>query len=125
MQVVTVTTKVVKVVSLIPTRWSRGNSMVVGFTTTYVISSYHHQCCEFESRSWRGHLDKTLREKFVSDLLHFGGFLRVLPVSSINTTDSNNITDILVKVALSTITISHSRWRVLDISLPVCDSVCQ
>jgi hypothetical protein len=31
----------------------------------------------------------------------------------------------LLTVALSTITISHSRWRVLDISLPVCDSVCQ
>ena len=21
--------------------------MVVGFTTTYVISAYHHYCCEF------------------------------------------------------------------------------
>ena len=25
--------------------------MVVGFTTTYAISAYHHWCCEFESRS--------------------------------------------------------------------------
>jgi hypothetical protein len=25
----------------------------VGFTTTYVISAYHHWCCEFESRSGR------------------------------------------------------------------------
>jgi len=23
--------------------------MVVGYTTTYAISSYHHWCCEFES----------------------------------------------------------------------------
>jgi len=23
--------------------------MVVGLTTTYVISAYHHWCCEFES----------------------------------------------------------------------------
>jgi len=28
--------------------------MVVRFTTTYAISSYHHWCCEFESRSGRG-----------------------------------------------------------------------
>jgi len=27
--------------------------MVVGFTTTYAISAYHHWCCEFESRSGR------------------------------------------------------------------------
>jgi len=25
--------------------------MIVGFTTTYAISAYHHWCCEFESRS--------------------------------------------------------------------------
>ena len=25
--------------------------MVVGFTTTYVMSAYHHQRCELESRS--------------------------------------------------------------------------
>jgi hypothetical protein len=36
--------------------------MVVGFTTTYTISAYHH-CCEFESRSLRGVLDKTLCDK--------------------------------------------------------------
>jgi hypothetical protein len=28
--------------------------MVVGCTTTYAISAYHHWCCEFESRSGRG-----------------------------------------------------------------------
>jgi hypothetical protein len=26
--------------------------MIVGFTTTYAISAYHHYCCEFESFSW-------------------------------------------------------------------------
>jgi hypothetical protein len=32
-------------------RGHRGRDrMVVGFTTTYVISAYHHWCCEFESR---------------------------------------------------------------------------
>jgi len=36
--------------------WSRRgrNCMVVGFTTTYAISAYHHQCCEFECWSERG-----------------------------------------------------------------------
>jgi hypothetical protein len=37
--------------------------MVVGFTTTYGISVYHHQSCEFESCSWRGVLDTTLCDK--------------------------------------------------------------
>jgi len=34
--------------------------MVVGFTTTYAISAYHHQSCNFKPRSWRGDLDTTL-----------------------------------------------------------------
>jgi len=36
--------------------WGRRgrDRMVVGFTTTYAISAYHHLCCEFESRSGRG-----------------------------------------------------------------------
>jgi hypothetical protein len=37
------------------TRVRRGRDrIVVGFTTTYAISAYHHWCCEFESRSGRG-----------------------------------------------------------------------
>jgi len=35
--------------------WSR--SYGSGFTTTYAISAYHHQRCEFESHSLRGVLD--------------------------------------------------------------------
>jgi hypothetical protein len=34
--------------------------MVVGFTTTYAISAYHHQRCEFEPLSWRDVFDTTL-----------------------------------------------------------------
>jgi uncharacterized membrane protein len=37
--------------------------MVVGFTTTYAISAYHHWSCEFEPRSLRGVLDTTLCDK--------------------------------------------------------------
>jgi hypothetical protein len=55
---------------------SRPWLMVVGFTTTYAISTYHHWCCEFESRSGRGVQHYVI--KFVSDLLQVGGFLRDL-----------------------------------------------
>ena len=42
-------------------RGHRGlDRMVVGFTTTYAISAYHHYSFEFEPRSWRGVLDTTL-----------------------------------------------------------------
>jgi len=37
------------------TRGRRGrNRKVVGFTTTYALSAYHHRYCEFESRSGQG-----------------------------------------------------------------------
>ena len=50
--------------------------IVVGFTTTYAISVYHHWCCEFEPRSGRGVQHYVI--KFVSDLRQVGGFLQVL-----------------------------------------------
>ena len=49
--------------------------MVAGLTT---ISAYHHSRFEFESRSWRGVLDKHYVIKFVSDLRYVGGILRIL-----------------------------------------------
>jgi hypothetical protein len=33
------------------------------FMTTFTISVYHYQSCEFESRSWRGVRDTTLCDK--------------------------------------------------------------
>ena len=54
--------------------------------TTYVVSSYLYVI------------------KFVSDLRQFGGFLWVLRFSFINKTDRKDITEILLKVALNTIT---------------------
>jgi hypothetical protein len=50
--------------------------MVVGFTITYAISSYHHWCCGFKSRSGRGVQNYVI--KFVGDLRQVGGCLRVL-----------------------------------------------
>jgi len=46
--------------------------MVVGFTTTYVISAYRHWCWEFESRSGPGvqHIKFVLDLRQVSGLLH-------------------------------------------------------
>ena len=41
----------------------RRGRMVVGFITTCAIGAYHHKCCEFESHSWRGVLNTTLRNK--------------------------------------------------------------
>ena len=41
----------------------RHDHMVIGFTTTYTISAYHHLSCEFEPHSWRGVLDTTLCDK--------------------------------------------------------------
>ena len=49
--------------------------MVVGFTTTYAISTYY-RWCEFESRSGRGVQHYVI--KFVKDLRQVGGFLRIL-----------------------------------------------
>jgi hypothetical protein len=56
-------------------------------------------------QQWQGVLDTTLYViNFVSDLRHVSGFLWVLPVSSTNKTDCHDITEIILKVALNTIT---------------------
>ena len=84
-------------VTLKLTKSRRGRDrMVVGFTTTYAISAYHHWC-EFESRSGRGVQHYVI--KFVSELRQVGGFLRVLRFSSTNKTDRHDITEILLKMA--------------------------
>ena len=75
--------------------------MVVGFTTTYAISAYHHWCCEFESWSGRGVQHYVI--KFVSNLRQVDAFLRVLQFPPPIITDRHNITEILLKVALNTI----------------------
>jgi hypothetical protein len=106
--------------------------MVVGFTTTYAISAYHHWCREFEnldqgdhhyvtlplsplksygfeSRSSRGVLYATLCDKVCQWLTTGRWFSPGTPVSSTNKTDIHDTTEILLKVALSTITIAPSK----------------
>jgi hypothetical protein len=49
--------------------------------------------------------------KFVSDLWQVGGFIWVLRLPSNNKTDSNDITEILLKEVLNTITLSSPlKW---------------
>ena len=78
--------------------------MVVGFTTTSAISAYHHSC-ELERRLWRGVLDTTLYDT-VCQLLATGQWFSpgIPSVSSTNKTDRYDITEVLLKVALNTIT---------------------
>jgi hypothetical protein len=60
-------------------RGRRGRDrMVVRFTTTFVITAYHHWSCEFESRTGEVYSIQHYVIQFVSDLRQVGGFLRVL-----------------------------------------------
>ena len=65
----------------------------------YILNIVLHSC-ELESSSWRGVLDTTLCDK-VCQLLAAGWWFSL--VSSNNKTDRHDITEILLKVALSTI----------------------
>ena len=78
--------------------------MVVGFTITYAISAYHHKSCEFESRSWRGVLDATLCDEVCQWLATGRWVFPGTPISFTNKTDCHDITEILLKVMLNTIT---------------------
>ena len=78
--------------------WGRHgrNCMVVGFITTYAISAYHHLSCEFKSHWWRGFLITFCYEVFQFSL--------GTQISSINKAERHVIAEILLKVALNTIT---------------------
>ena len=54
------------------------NRMVVGFTTTCAISSYHHLIVSSNSAHGEVYSIQHYAIKFVSDLRHVAGFLRVL-----------------------------------------------
>ena len=78
--------------------------MIVGFTTTYAISAYYHWCCEFESRSGRCEQHYVIK---VCQWLATGRWFSLgTPVSSTNKTDRHDITEILLIVALNTITLT-------------------
>ena len=81
-------------------RGHRGRGrMVVEFTTTYTIGTYHHYRCEFETHSG----DTTLFDKVCRQLTTGRWFTPVTLVCSTNKTDRHYITEILLKVVLNTI----------------------
>ena len=85
-------------------RGRRGcDRMVVALTTTCAIRAYHHQRCEFESRSWRGVLDTTLCDKVCQRLATGWWFSPDTPVFFTNKTDRHDIIELLLKVALNII----------------------
>jgi hypothetical protein len=76
--------------------------MVVGFTTTYVISAYHHWSCEFDSCS--GDVNSIQHDVIVCQWLATGQWFSMgTPVCSTNKTDRHDITEILLKMTLNTI----------------------
>ena len=74
--------------------------------TNCCSSSYTHPRCEFKLCSWRGVLDTTLFDKVCQSLATGLWFSPGTPVSSTNKTEHHDITEILLKVALNTITLS-------------------
>jgi hypothetical protein len=95
--------------------------MVVGSTTTWAIRAYHHNSCEFGSQSERSVQHYVI--KFVSDLRQVGAFLWVLQFSSTNKTDRHNITEILLKVALNTTTVTFSLACPCSVPLEECSNL--
>jgi hypothetical protein len=80
--------------------------MVVVFTSTYAISAYHHWCCEFESCSGKVYLIQHYVIQVCQWLVTGQWFSLDTPISSTNKTDRPDIIEILLKVALNTITLT-------------------
>jgi hypothetical protein len=82
--------------------------IVVGYITTYAISAYHHWSCEFKSRSGEVYLIQHYAIKIVRNLRQVGGFL-----SSTNKTGRQDITELLLNVALNTITLILTLYSII------------
>ena len=77
--------------------------MVDRVTIACTISAYHQYSCEFEPRAWRCVLDTTLCDKVCQSLATGRWFSPDTPISYTNKTDRHDMTEILLKMALSTI----------------------
>ena len=86
-------------------RGDRRDRMVVGFTTTCEIGAYH-TAKVVSSNPFISIQHYVIN--FVSDLRQVDGFPLGSPVSSINKTDCHEITEKLLKVALSTIDLNQT-----------------
>ena len=71
------------------------------------ITKYIYQ---IESQSWRGLLDTTLWDKVCQWLATGRWFSPDTPGSSINKTDRHNITEMLLKMALNTISLNLNKY---------------
>jgi hypothetical protein len=68
-----------------------------------IYNYHHHKNCEFECRSWRSVLDRTLCDKVLQLLATDRWLSPGTLVSSTYETDRHDITEILLKVALNII----------------------
>ena len=87
--------------------------MLVGFITTYAISTYHQPTYVFASGSGEVNFIQHYKfEWFATGRWFFPG----TPVPSTNKTDRHEINEILLKVALNTITIRSGAFIIMEFS---------
>ena len=86
--------------------------MYIWFYNINQVSIYNDYRCKFESCSWHGVLDTTLCDKVCQWLETCRWFSPGTLVSSSNKTDRHDITEIRMKVALTTIA---NQWLALVI----------
>ena len=86
--------------------------MAVGFITTYAISAYHHLCCKFEPHSGELYSIQHYGIKCVSDLWQVDSFLWVLRFPPPIKLDCHNITEILLKVKLNTVSLNDREYEI-------------
>jgi hypothetical protein len=84
--------------------WGRHgrDHMVGGFTTTCAIISYHTKVVSVNPIHGEVYSIQNHVIQFVSDLRQVGGFSPGTPMFSTNKTNRHDITEILLRVALST-----------------------
>ena len=100
--------------------WVRRDRMVF-----WIYNYLYNECpspLTFQSCSLKGVLDRTLYDKVLSDLRQVNGFSPGTPVSSTNKTDHHDIAEILLKVALNTI--SHPARQSVVMKV-MCISFCR
>ena len=75
--------------------------LVDRFTNTYTISTYHHFSCEFDLPSWSHTPYNIMWYTIIVNLWQVIAFLWSTQVSSIKKSDGQDMTEILLKVALN------------------------
>jgi hypothetical protein len=90
--------------------------MLVGFITTYPISKYHQPNYVFESGSGEVYFIQHYNDKVCQWLAACRWFFPGSPVSSTNKTDRHEITEILLKGSLKTITIRSGASIIVELS---------